>query len=102
VARAVNDSVSDEERQQLWPLILASLDTARRWHPIFDWRVHRFAERILRRSGPTIETWHAVLVRFTELSGFDASRIASVELRELEAMLRRPFVPGGRVGQPEG
>jgi hypothetical protein len=72
VARQINDSVSDEERQRLWPLILASLDTARRVRPILKWRLHRFAKRALASGAePMSGVWLALLDRFAELTGDD-------------------------------
>src|SRR5579875_1644583 len=45
VARATNDQLSDDERQSLWPLILASIGTGRS----SSWRLSRRPSRIVRR-----------------------------------------------------
>lgn len=51
VARTVNDGVCDEERQTLWPLIMASLDTARPRHPILSLRLSWFRGKGLGGCG---------------------------------------------------
>jgi hypothetical protein len=74
VARMVNDSLSDDERQGLWPLILASVDTARPWRPILSWRLHRYAVIAMRAAGgPTTAVWRGTLDRFAELTKVELS-----------------------------
>lgn len=94
VARAVNDRVSDEERQTFWPLILASLDTARPRNRALDWRLRRHVARSIRacEGEPTRETWESVLDRFARLTGHDPMRIPVAKGRELETRLRSPMV----------
>ena len=74
VARLVNDRVSDDERQTLWPLILASLDTARSRHPIKRLRLSHRAIRALastRRRGDLREAWWAILAEHARIYGSD-------------------------------
>jgi hypothetical protein len=72
VARFVNDRVSDDERQTLWPLILASLDTTRDRHRIVRLRLSHRARRVLasaRRHGDPQRAWRAVLAEHGKLYG---------------------------------
>ena len=72
VARAVNDNVEDDERQQLWPLILASLGTSHRFRPVLHLRLQRFAKRGLEAAGiASPAVWQRLLVRYGELTGED-------------------------------
>jgi hypothetical protein len=72
VARDVNDRASDDERQTLWPLIVASLDTARPRHPILGLRLSWHAERGLKSAawqGDLRQAWRAVLDKHARLYG---------------------------------
>jgi hypothetical protein len=42
VARRANDTLTDDERQSLWPLVLASIDTSARWRPILWYRLMHY------------------------------------------------------------
>jgi hypothetical protein len=94
VARGINDHVTDDERQTLWPLILASLDTGRSRSHVVNWRLQRFARRVVRSAGdqPTRETWQSVLERFARLTGHNPMRISAAKGRLLESRLRAPMV----------
>ena len=92
VARLVNDHVSDEDRQQLWSLVLSSLDTARPLHPILNFRLRRFAlHAAARESHPGRELWERVLDRFSELSGCDLHTVSAAKAAALRARLDAPF-----------
>jgi hypothetical protein len=72
VARTVNDSVSDDERQTLWPLIVASVDTARPRHPVLSMRLSRCAGKALAEAvghGDLRKAWTAVLDEHARLYG---------------------------------
>jgi len=70
VARRVNDEIDDDERQSLWPLVAASLGTARRGRVRLHWRLER-----ARRHAPEhgCELWASLLALHAELSGASAS-----------------------------
>lgn len=93
IARQVNDNLSDERRQELWPLILASIGTRRRGHLVLRWRLARCAQRASRRYPPTAQRWEAVLVHFGELTGHDPRLVSLTRRDELQASLTRPFAP---------
>lgn len=91
VARTVNDQVPDDVRQTLWPLILASLDTARPWHPVLNMRLSRCAilgvarahgDEDLRRA------WRTVIEEHARLYGERPSPASSSGLRSLVGHLR--------------
>ena len=87
VARLVNDSVGDTERQSLWPLVLASLDTARPRHLILNWRLKRFAHRTAESVDPSPELWRRVLNRFGELTGCDLRLVSASKAETLQVLL---------------
>ncbi|HET9732388.1 MAG TPA: hypothetical protein VFP54_06885 [Acidimicrobiales bacterium] len=71
VARWVNDTVDDATRQTLWPLIVASLNTAIGRRPLFGWRLRTAAARAKRRAahhGDPISAWRSVLDAYASLS----------------------------------
>jgi hypothetical protein len=81
VARSVNDALDDAERQSIWPFILSSLDTARLRRPFLGWRLDRFARAEVRRHGPTLATWRAVLERFAVLARVELSNRTLLDAR---------------------
>ncbi len=88
VARTVNDSVSDDERQTLWPLIVASLDTARPRHPILSLRLSWCAGKALAAAaahGDLPKAWMVVLEEHTRLYGHQPSSIPTRRLNSLSA-----------------
>ncbi len=64
VARSVNDSLGVAERQRLWHLLLLSLDTARPYRPLLNWRLERLRRRTVARqldgTGSSPVTWDRV------------------------------------------
>jgi hypothetical protein len=86
VARWVNDAVDDEERQRLWPLILASLDTGK----VHGFRLDRNLRRLTREAGcravakgrPT-EAWREVLRAYGDLTGHQARDVRPERIAEL-------------------
>lgn len=42
VARVANDTLTDDERQGLWPLVLASIGTSAPWRPILWYRLMHY------------------------------------------------------------
>jgi hypothetical protein len=93
VARRVNDTVTDEERQGLWPLVLASLDTRRRGRLVLGWRLSRCARQASKQYPADARRWQAVLVGFGALTGRDPQYISSEREHALRARLDRPFDP---------
>lgn len=85
VARWVNDTVEEDERQRLWPLILASLDTASASIRI-DRKLTRLARdagsRATRRSRP-VEAWTEVLAEHARLTGHDPAGVPRASIESL-------------------
>jgi len=79
VARWVNDEVDDAERQQLWPLILASLDTARPCRFLLAHRLRRGAWKALAGSPgeDPRRVWECVLAEHARLTAHRPSPRAS-------------------------
>lgn len=69
VARWANDHVEERELPDLWPLILASVGTATRYHPILSWRLRVTAAKAQKafRQDP-IRAWDQVLARHRQLT----------------------------------
>jgi hypothetical protein len=91
VARTVNDGVSDDVRQTLWPLILASLDTARPRHPVLNMRLSRYAEKALAEAAPYEDlpkVWTAVLDEHARLYGERSSSVSASRLQSLARHLK--------------
>lgn len=67
VARMTNDQIDDADRQALWPLVLASLDTARPR----SFRLHRELVRARRRAGSCSgrELWELLLSVHAKATG---------------------------------
>ena len=88
VARTVNDRVSDERRQTLWPLIVASLDTARPRHPVLSLRLSWCAGKALAAAadhGDLPKAWMVVLEEHARLYGHRPSSVPTHRLRSLSA-----------------
>jgi hypothetical protein len=91
VARTVNDQVSDDIRQALWPLILASLDTARPWHPLLNMRLSRCAILEVARARGDEDlrgAWRTVIEEHARLFGECPSWASASSLRSLAGHLR--------------
>jgi hypothetical protein len=92
VARTVNDRVGDDVRQTLWPLILASLDTARPRHPVLKMRLSLCAGKALAKAdgnGDLPEAWRTVLNEHARLYGKHWSPGSSANrLRSLTSHLK--------------
>jgi len=88
VARAVNDGVCDGERHTLWPLIVASLDTARPRHPVLSLRLSWYAGKAsvrAAREGDLRQAWGAVLHEHARLYGHRPPSVPTHPLRSLSA-----------------
>jgi hypothetical protein len=77
-ARRVNDDIDDDKRQLLWPLVAASLGTARRGRLCLRWRLEH-ARRHSSYSGR--ELWESLLALHAELSGTSVSYQLEVQVR---------------------
>ena len=86
IARRANDSLDDDERQQLWPLILASLGTARPYRPVLSWRLRWTAWR-LRSSQRGDAIWEALLAKHARLTGHQLFPIPGSRFRTLNRHL---------------
>ena len=97
VARAVNDAVSDADRQELWPLILASLGTGQRRGPILRRRLGRVAKRLLHAREPVSRaTWEAMLDRYARLTKTEPRVVDRSRQHVLEELMRVPFAESRR------
>jgi len=86
VARTINDTVSDDVRQTLWPLILASLDTTRPRHPLLSLKLSRYAEKALAETAPNGDlrkVWSAVLDEHARLYGEHSLSVPASRLKSL-------------------
>jgi hypothetical protein len=86
VARRANDSLDDDQRQQLWPLILASLGTARPHRPVLSWRLE-FTARRLAGSLSGDATWEALLAKHARLTGHRPISVPGSRFATLNAHL---------------
>jgi hypothetical protein len=84
VARWVNDVVDDHERQQLWPLILASLGTASG-----GFRTNRRLRRLTREAGcraaargRPADAWMDVLTEHARLTGHQPVTVSGTRIAE--------------------
>lgn len=71
IARWVNDRVDDATRQSLWPLVIASLDTAAAGGRLAGIRMQWAAARLWRRArdtGRLVEAWEGILGRWRRLN----------------------------------
>ena len=96
VARAVNDEVDDAERQQLWPLILASLGTASPCRFRLAHRLRRCAWKARaasRGEGPR-RVWECVLTEHAHLTGHHPAPVPTGRFESLSAHLGLPHPRG--------
>jgi hypothetical protein len=68
VAIRANDRLNDEDRQRLWPLVLASVGTAKPFDVRLDFRLRVAAFRARRRSLGLVDVWRALLVEYGQRS----------------------------------
>lgn len=90
VARWVNDTVEDQERQRLWPLILASLETG----SFRGFKLDRTLRRITREAGcraaatgRPADAWVEVLVEHSRLTGHRPPEVPVDRISELGDLL---------------
>lgn len=90
VARWVNDELDDASRQQIWPLILASLGTARPRHVLLAHRLRRCAwrARANARGGDPRAVWETVLREHARLTGHRPQAVPRERFESLAARLR--------------
>ena len=107
VARWVNDAVDDEERQDLWPLILASVGTG----PSNTFFVDRKLRHLARSAGckaavlgHPVDAWMAVLEEHQVLTGQQPARMPVERIvdlnRYLNSAVHRPELPLPGVPEP--
>ncbi len=90
VARWVNDTVEDQERQRLWPLILASLDTG-----LFrGFKLDRTLRRTTREAGcraaatgRPADAWMEVLAEHSRLTGHRPPVVPGTRISDLRDLL---------------
>lgn len=90
VARTANDQLDDEHRQLLWPLVLASVGTARPFRP-FLYRKLRASMRTQSRNGGREDLrgmWRNLLEEHGRLTGHHAPEVPGERLVSLDAHLR--------------
>jgi hypothetical protein len=90
VARWTNDVLDDAERHQLWPLILASLDTARPRRFLLAHRLRRCAGKAIARSRgeDPRRVWECVLAEHARLTDHRPTPISVGRFESLAAHLR--------------
>ncbi|MCU1495876.1 MAG: hypothetical protein JWO62_3640 [Acidimicrobiaceae bacterium] len=90
-ARAANDQLDDDERQKIWPLILASLGTTRRARPLLRVRLERSRRRACRELGRNDlrAVWEAVLDEHARLCGHRGVDVPRDRFVSLADRLRR-------------
>jgi hypothetical protein len=90
VARWVNDAVDDEERQTLWPLILASLDTGTSHNLRLDTHLRHLTRKAgckAALSGRPVQAWIEVLNEHARMTGHSSPPVPPVLLSELSEHL---------------
>jgi hypothetical protein len=94
LARGANDRAAWRDRHSLWPLILASLNTARPHSPVLSWRLHHRAHQSLRRDPQNWQgAWEALLVLHAQITGHQRVSVPYDRITSLNARLncaRRP------------
>jgi hypothetical protein len=69
-ARVANDTLTDEERQDLWPLVLASVGTRARWRPDLWYRLVRHGLIMQRKyPGNPRKVWEELLKEHARETG---------------------------------
>jgi hypothetical protein len=90
VARWVNDALEDEERQKLWPLILASLDTGKESGFRLDRRLRHFTRRAGCRAaavGRPVDAWTEVLEEHKRLTAHEPPSVPAARIEDLSTHL---------------
>jgi hypothetical protein len=64
VAIRANDRLDDEDRQRLWPLLLASVGTAKPFDLRLEFRLRVAVFRARRRHLGLVDVWRAVLAEY--------------------------------------
>jgi hypothetical protein len=91
VARWVNDAVEAEERQRLWPLILASVGTGPSRGFFVDRRLRQLARNAGCRAaalGHPVDAWVAVLAEHRRLTGHEPLPVPTERIDELGTHLK--------------
>jgi len=85
VGRWVNDAVDEDERQRLWPLILASLDTASTGLRIDRRLRHLTREAGCRaaKAGTPVDAWLEVLAEHTRLTDHEPVAVPTTRIESL-------------------
>jgi hypothetical protein len=96
IARQANDELDDEQRQALWPLVLASLGTARRFRFRLYGQLRRVARNELRarRTAPRElrEVWAILLEEHVRLTGHQSVGVPRSRVTTLSDHLLPPDV----------
>lgn len=88
-ARSANDRVNDAERQELWPLVLASIGTGAPWRPILWYRLARH-QLMLQRAHPGDPrlVWQELIREHARLTGHERRPIPDDRIEDLAAYQR--------------
>jgi hypothetical protein len=88
-ARVTNDTMSDDERQELWPLVLASVGTGAPWRPLLLYRLARHQLRLQRKyPGNPRKVWEELLKEHARVTGPQHRSTSGRRIGSLAAHLR--------------
>jgi hypothetical protein len=97
-ARVANDTLSENERQDLWPLVLASIGTGARWRPILWYRLMHYGLIMqLRYPGNPRKVWEELLKEhayLTHRKSVDPRSFLATHLQEHDLIDSKPDVVG--------
>lgn len=83
IARLANDTMTDEDRQSLWPLVLASIGTSAPRRPVLWYRLMHYGLMMQRKyPGNSRKVWEELLKEHAFLTG-------RIPVRPLEGLATR-------------
>ena len=87
-ARVANDTVDDNDRQELWPLVLASVGTGAPWRPLLWYRLARHQLMMQRRyPGNPRKVWEELLREHARVTGRKSGSVSDRRIESLAAHL---------------
>lgn len=87
-ARVTNDTMNDNERQELWSLVLASIGTGAPWRPLLWYRLARHQLMMQRKyPGNPRKVWEELLKEHARVTGHQHRPIPDSRIESLAAHL---------------